>query len=311
MRIVFAGTPALSLPVLEALLQMPEAKVVGVVSQPDRKAGRGMRLVPSPVKQAALDADIDVTTPDRLRENETHLAWLQSKRPDALVVVAFGMLLPKSWLETPKHGAINVHASLLPRWRGAAPIERAILAGDTETGVCIMQMDEGLDTGGIYAEARVPIGPETTTGELRNSLLREGADLLTASLPGIVSGRLLCQPQSEDGVTYASKLKPCERNIDWLQSAGQVDRTVRAFAPVPGARTRLSGKWLKILAGEALASPSQLKPGEVRPDAGAMDVGCGEGIYRISSLQPEGKKAMYAKDFLHGIRNTSNLILGV
>jgi len=158
MRIVFAGTPALTLPVLQSLLHMPDAEVVGVVSQPDRKAGRGMRLLPSPVKQAALDTGIDVITPNSLRDNEQALAWLQSKKLDVLAVVAFGMLLPKSWLDTPKHGAINVHASLLPRWRGAAPIERAILAGDAETGVCIMRMDEGLDTGGVYAKAGFRLG---------------------------------------------------------------------------------------------------------------------------------------------------------
>jgi len=310
MRIVFAGTPALTLPVLQSLLQMPDAEVVGVVSQPDRKAGRGMRLAPSPVKQAALDAGIDVITPDSLRENEQALAWLQSKKPDVLIVIAFGMLLPKSWLDTPKHGAINVHASLLPRWRGAAPIERAILAGDEETGICIMRMDEGLDTGDIYAEARIPIGSETTAGELRDRLMREGAALLAASLPGIMDGRLVCRPQSEDGVTYASKLEAHERNIDWSQSAGQVGRTVRAFAPAPGSRTRLAGKWLKVLSGEPLDTENELQPGEVGLNSGHMDVGCGEGMYRILSLQPEGKKAMRTEDFLHGIRDTSNLTLG-
>ena len=310
MRIVFAGTPALTLPVLQSLLHMPDAEVVGVVSQPDRKAGRGMRLVPSPVKQAALDAGIDVITPDSLRENEQALAWLQSKKTDVLAVVAFGMLLPKSWLETPKHGAINVHASLLPRWRGAAPIERAILAGDAETGVGIMRMDEGLDTGGVYAESRIPIGPEATTGELRNHLMQEGAALLAASLPGIVDGCLVCRPQNIEGATYASKLESHERNIDWSQSAKQIGRTVRAFAPVPGARTRLSGKWLKLLSGEPLDRAHELQPGEVNLHAGHMDVGCGEGVYRILNLQPEGKKGMRTEDFLHGIHDTLNLILG-
>ena len=310
MRIVFAGTPALTLPVLQSLLHMPDAEVVGVVSQPDRKAGRGMRLLPSPVKQAALDTGIDVITPNSLRDNEQALAWLQSKKLDVLAVVAFGMLLPKSWLDTPKHGAINVHASLLPRWRGAAPIERAILAGDADTGVCIMRMDEGLDTGGVYAKARIPIGPETTAGELRSRLMQEGAALLATSLPRIVDGCLLCRPQSSEGVTYASKLESHERNIDWLQSAGQVDRTVRAFAPAPGARTRLAGKWLKLLSGEPLDMAHELQPGEVSLRSGHMEVGCGEGIYRILSLQPEGKKAMAAGDFLRGIHDISNFILG-
>jgi len=310
MRIVFAGTPACVLPVLESLRQMPGAEVVGIVSQPDRKAGRGMRLAPSPVKQAGLDADIDVITPDCIRENGAALAWLQSKRPDVLVVAAFGMLLPGEWLDAPLFGAINVHASLLPRWRGAAPIERAILAGDEETGVCIIRMDEGLDTGGVYAEARVSIGPETTAGKLRDRLMQKGASLLTASLPGIVNGRQVCRPQSESGITYASKLKPGDRAIDWSQTAIQVDRTVRAFAPVPGARTRLDGKWLKVLSGKPLGMDHAVQPGEVSFEAGNVDVGCGAGLYRISSLQPEGKKVMQARAFLRGIHNTSNLLLG-
>jgi len=310
MRIVFAGTPALTLPVLQSLLQVSGAELVGIVSQPDRKTGRGMRFVPSPVKQAALDADIDIITPDSLRENKEALAWLQSKKPDVLVVVAFGMLLPKSWLDTPKYGAINVHASLLPRWRGAAPIERALLAGDAETGICIMRMDEGLDTGGVYAEARIPIGPETTAGELRDRLMQEGAGLLAASLPGIADSCLVCRPQGEEGITYAAKLESHERNIDWSQSAEQVGRTVRAFAPAPGARTRLAGKWLKVLSGEPQDTAHELQPGEVSLRSGHLDAGCGEGIYRIFSLQPEGKKAMRTEDFLRGIHDTSNLTLG-
>jgi len=309
MRIVFAGTPAFVLPVLKSLRQISGAEVVGIVSQPDRKAGRGMRLAPSPVKQSGMDADIDVITPDDIRKNEAALAWLQSKRPDVLVVAAYGILLPGEWLDTPLSGAINVHTSLLPRWRGAAPIERAILAGDEETGVCIMRMDEGLDTGGVYAEARIPIGPESTAGELRNRLMQEGASLLTASLPGIVGGRLRCRPQSKSGATYAAKLRPADRVIDWSQPAIQVDRTVRAFAPVPGARTRLDGKWLKVLSGKPLDMDHAVQPGGVSFEAGNMDVGCGAGLYRISSLQPEGKKAMQAGAFLHGIHNRSNLLL--
>lgn len=162
MRVVFAGTPAFSVPCLEALLNAADVEVVGVVSQPDRPAGRGMRLTPSPVKQAALDAGFDVITPERLRGDAAALNWLKERQPDVLVVVAFGMILPVEWLETPRIAPLNVHASLLPRWRGAAPIERALLAGDAETGVCIMHMEQGLDTGGVYAVRHLPITFSTT-----------------------------------------------------------------------------------------------------------------------------------------------------
>jgi len=310
MRIVFAATPALALPVFESLLHMPSAEIVGIVTQPDRKAGRGMRLVPSPVKKAALDAGIEVIAPGSLRENKDALVWLRSRKPDVLVVVAFGVLLPKSWLDAPRHGAVNVHASLLPRWRGAAPIERAILAGDLETGVCIMHMDEGLDTGRIYAEARVPIGAETTAGELRENLMSEGAALLVITLPGIVDGSLACQPQSRDGVTYASKLSACDRDIDWSQNAQQIDRCVRAFAPVPGARSQLTGKWLKVLSGKPFGMKHKLQPGEVSLKSGNLDVGCGQGMFRILRLQPEGKKPMDTADFLRGWPGVAGVRLG-
>jgi len=310
MRVVFAATPALALPVLDALLRMPGADVAGVVSQPDRKSGRGMRLRPSPVRQAALEAGIDVMTPASLKNNTEALDWLHEKRPDVLVVVAFGMLLPKAWLDAPAHGAVNIHASLLPRWRGAAPIERAILAGDRETGVCIMRMDEGLDTGGIYACRRIPIGPETTAGELRTRLMQAGAGLLTEVLPRIVSGTLPCRPQAEQGVSYAAKLTASDRVIDWSQSALQVGRVVRAFAPVPGARTQLGGCWLKVLAGKPLDVSSRGRPGALCPEDGRMIVCCGEGCYDILRLQPEGRKPMAAADFLCGLRNADGLILG-
>ncbi|HKJ84198.1 MAG TPA: methionyl-tRNA formyltransferase [Mariprofundaceae bacterium] len=299
-RIVFAGTPAFSLPCLKALINADGMDVVGVVSQPDRRAGRGMKLLPSPVKQAALDAGIEVITPERLRGNDEAAAWLRGKAPDVLVVVAFGMLLPIPWLETPGHGAINVHASLLPRWRGAAPIERAMLAGDTETGVGIMRMEEGLDTGPVYAEARLPIADETTIDGLREALAEKGASLLVETLPQIVTGSLQPVPQDEARITYAAKLTAADRLIDWHESASRIDRTVRAFTPKPGARTKLNGKWIKVLRGEALVAGTSGAPGSISMDHDRLDVACGEGCYRIHTLQPEGKRAMDAEDFLRG-----------
>ena len=300
MKVVFAGTPAFSVGCLNALLHDDGVEVVGVVSQPDRRAGRGMKLTPSPVKQAALDAGIDVITPESLRDNGEALTWLKSKEADLLVVVAFGMILPKSWLDTPKVAPINVHASLLPRWRGAAPIERALLSGDAETGVGIMQMEEGLDTGGLYAESRIQIADKTTGSELWFALADMGAKLLVESLPGIVSGKLTPAPQDESRVTYAKKLTSKERVIDWSGSAGSIDRTVRCFSPRPGARTMFRGKWLKIVRGEVVDGSTDSSAGTVTDDK-LLDIACGDGsIYRMLEVQPEGKKAMPADAFLRG-----------
>jgi len=299
-KVVFAGTPAFSVGCLNALLSDSAVEVVGVVSQPDRKAGRGMKLTPSPVKKAALDAGIDVITPESLKNNSEALTWLKSKEADLLVVVAFGMILPKSWLDAPKVAPINVHASLLPRWRGAAPIERSLLAGDSQTGVGIMQMEEGLDTGGVYAESRIEIGAETTGSELWFALADMGAGLLIESLPGIVSGALMPAPQDESKVTYAKKLTNEERVIDWSDSAVSIGRIVRCFSPRPGARTMFRGKWLKIVSGEVVNGSTSLPVGTVVDDK-QLDIACSDGsIYRMLEVQPEGKKAMHADAFLRG-----------
>jgi len=314
-RVVFAGTPGFSVPCLQALIQAEGVEVVGVVSQPDSKAGRGMKLTPSAVKQAAIDAGIDVITPERLveqgRMNQPALDWLQDKRPDVLVVVAFGMLLPRPWLDAPKVAPVNVHASLLPRWRGAAPIERSLLSGDDRTGVCIMHMEEGLDTGGIYASREIPITAATLGSDLWFALAPQGADLLLETLPGIVAGTCSPVPQSAEGVTYAKKIRNEERIIDWQQSAAAVDRLVRCFSPRPGARTLCAGKWLKIIAGKPLAEHGKGQPGEVAAASEAFDVVCGDGaLYRITELQPEGKKPMAAGDFLRGSMLKMGDVLG-
>lgn len=299
-KVVFAGTPAFAVSCLHALIHSDDVDVVGVVSQPDRKSGRGMKLTPSPVKQVAVDAGIDVITPESLRDDDDALNWLKSKQADLLVVVAFGMILPKSWLDTPKIAPVNVHASLLPRWRGAAPIERALLAGDRETGVDIMQMEEGLDSGGVYAESRVSITDEMTGSELWSVLADTGAKLLIESLPGIVSGALMPEPQDESQTTYAKKLTNEERMIDWRCSAALIDRTVRCFSPRPGARTMFRGKWLKIIRGEVVEDSAGLSAGTVADDK-HLDIACADGsIYRVLQVQPEGKNVMHADAFLRG-----------
>ena len=300
-KVVFAGTPAFSVGCLNALMQADNVEVVGVVSQPDRKSGRGMKLTPSPVKKAALAAGIDVITPEKLRDNEKDLQWFQEKDCDVLVVVAFGMILPVSWLETPKVAPINIHASLLPRWRGAAPIERALLAGDKETGVCIMQMEEGLDTGGVYLEKRLPITAETTGVSLWADLQSLGAQALMESLPKIVLGELQPVIQGEDGVSYAKKITNEERIVDWVLEAGYIERLVRCFTPKPGVRTSYQGKVLKIIAGEVLSGTKHQQAGIVVDVKQGLDVSCGDGkVYRITQIQPEGKKAMNAADYLRG-----------
>ncbi|GAV20959.1 methionyl-tRNA formyltransferase [Mariprofundus micogutta] len=300
MRIVFAGTPGFSVPCLNALIEAEGMDVVGVVSQPDRKSGRGMKLSPTPVKQAAIDAGVDVITPEKIRDNDEALAWLESKQADMLVVVAFGMILPKSWLDAVTVAPVNVHASLLPRWRGAAPIERSLLAGDNETGVCIMQMEEGLDTGAVYACRTLPITAMTTGSELWFKLAPMGAALLVETLPKIAAG-LQPEPQQQAGVTYAKKITNEERIIDWSMSAAEVDRLVRCFSPRPGVRTMCNGKWLKLIAGELLPVTTDLNQGSVVAVDAALDISCSEAsVYRITELQPEGKKAMSAADFLRG-----------
>ena len=300
MRIVFAGTPGFSVPCLAALIEADGMDVVGVVSQPDRKSGRGMKLKPSAVKQAALDAGIDVITPEKLRDNDVALAWLASKQADILVVVAFGMILPKSWLDAVTIAPVNVHASLLPRWRGAAPIERALLAGDSETGVCIMQMEEGLDTGGVYARQVLPITDQTTGSELWFKLAPMGATLLIETLPKVAAG-LTPEPQIKDGITYAKKITNNERIIDWHQTASEIDRLVRCFSPRPGVRTKCKGKWLKLIAGAVLPDTGHGEEGSVVATDTGLDISCANApVYRITTLQPEGKKAMPATDFLRG-----------
>ena len=276
MRIVFAGTPGFSVPCLTALIDAEDMDVVGVVSQPDRKSGRGMRLTPSAVKQVAMDAGIDVITPESLRDNAEALAWLEGKRADVLVVVAFGMILPTTWLNAVQVAPVNVHASLLPRWRGAAPIERSLLAGDSETGVCIMQMEEGLDTGGIYARRTLPITAQTTGSELWFALAPMGAALLLETLPKIGTG-LQPEPQAEQGVTYAHKIRNEERIIDWTKNAAEIDRLVRCFSPRPGLRTHCKGKWLKLIAGEVLSATHCAESGSVLGTEHGLDIACAEG----------------------------------
>lgn len=297
LRIVFAGTPEFSVPPLQALIDS-EHQVVAVYTQPDRPAGRGRKLTPSPVKQQALDHNIPVFQPRTLRDQQA-VAELAALAPDLMVVVAYGLLLPPQVLAIPPLGCINIHASLLPRWRGAAPIQRAIEAGDRETGVSIMRMEEGLDTGPVYLQKSIPIGAEETGGSLHDRLSLLGAAALMEALPGIADGTLEPVPQREEEATYARKLDKKEAVIDWRQPAWRIERRVRAFNPWPVAHTRYENANLRIWEAHAIEGLAA-EPGTVMSATReGVDVATGEGLLRITRLQMPGKRAMSAADFIN------------
>jgi methionyl-tRNA formyltransferase len=297
MRVIFAGTPAFAVPSLLALVDCGH-KVVLALTQPDRPSGRGLAAAPSPVKVAAERLGIPVYQPERLRDPATHLPLLEA-RADVMVVAAYGLILPQAVLDIPRLGAVNVHASLLPRWRGAAPIQRALLAGDAETGACIMQMDAGLDTGGVLLRESIPITRTDTTATLHDKLAALGARLLPPALEGLELGTLHPLPQPQTGVTYAHKVDKGEARIDWRRTAAEIERQVRAFDPHPGASSGVGGTDVKIW--HATAEPHAGEPGLVTgagPDG--IVVGCGAGSLRILGLQRAGGRRLDPATFLRG-----------
>ncbi|MGE5147176.1 MAG: methionyl-tRNA formyltransferase [Candidatus Eiseniibacteriota bacterium] len=295
LRLVFMGTPDFAVPALGALREAGH-RIVAVYCQPPRPAGRGHKARLSPVQQAAEAAGLEVRTPVSLKDPAEQAAF-QALDADAAVVAAYGLILPKAILDAPRHGCLNIHASLLPRWRGAAPIQRAILAGDTETGVTIMQMDEGLDTGAVVLAQRVPITRETTSGALYETLAELGARLVVAALAGLVIGRLKPTPQPPGGVTYARKITPEEARLDWSRTAAELSRVVRAMAPTPGAWFELKGERVKVLAAE-VARGDAAAAGTALDDR--LTVACGQGALRLVTVQRAGKSAMAADAFLRG-----------
>ncbi len=301
MRIAYAGTPEFAVPPLAALLDSPH-RVVGVLTQPDRPKGRGRQVAASPVKQVALDRGIPVSQPRTLKD-ESSRADLAGWRPDALVVVAYGLILPQQVLDLPELGCLNIHASLLPRWRGAAPIQRAVLAGDRETGITIMRMNAGLDTGPILLQETVPLTAADTAGSLHKSLAERGARLLLEALAGLESATLQPMPQSTQGVTYAAKIEKSEAAIDWTRSAAEIDRQVRAFNLWPIADTQLDGEQLRIHAASvAFEGPSAgyAVPGTISvTDGGEVIVACGTGALRLLEVQRPGKRAIPAREWAH------------
>ena len=302
MRLVFAGTPEFAVPCLRAACD--KAEVVAVYTQPDRPAGRGRGLTPSPVKTEALARDIPVLQPENFRSAEAK-AQLRVLRPELMVVVAYGLILPQSVLDIPEHGCWNVHASLLPRWRGAAPIQRAIEAGDTRSGVCLMQMEKGLDTGPVLLSQTLDIGPDETGGQLHDRLSALGAQVLGDAL-GLLRAtiRLPPRPQPVEGVTYAHKLDKAEAKLDWSQPTHVLANKVRAFNPWPVAEALLDGERVRIHAAAALDEAHDRVPGSLlRASREGIDIACGQGVLRIHTLQRDGGKPVAAQDYCNARRD--------
>ena len=294
MRVVFAGTPAFAVPALDALVSARH-EVALVLTQPDRPAGRGMKLTPSPVAACALRHGLTVSRPPSLRTAEA-LAELREVAPEVMVVAAYGLLLPQAILDVPAKGCINIHASLLPRWRGAAPVHRAILAGDRETGVSIMRMEAGLDTGPVLLVRSIPIEAHETTGTLTDKLAALGATAIIEALERIDG--LSAQPQASAGVTYAAKVSKAEARVDWSRPAAELERQVRAFNPSPGAEATVGGIPMKLW--EVEATEDRFAPGEVSIGPSTVLVGCGSGSLRLAVVQRPGGRRMPIREFLQG-----------
>ncbi len=299
MRLVFAGTPDFAATALKALLNT-EHQVVGVYSQPDRPSGRGRKLTPSPVKQVALNANIPVFQPDSLKSEEAQQE-LRSLAPDVMIVAAYGLILPQAVLDIPRHGCLNIHASLLPRWRGAAPIQRAIEAGDSETGITIMQMDAGLDTGDMLLKSATPIHPTDTGGSLHDRLADLGGEAIVKALSELTAGKLQGEHQNDDQATYARKLSKEDGHLDWTEEATALQQRIRAFNPWPGTFTDAGDVRVRVHEAEVIDVTSDRHPGTVMSRSReGIDVACGLDVLRITRLQLPGSRAQSVSDLING-----------
>jgi methionyl-tRNA formyltransferase len=294
LRLIFMGTPDFAVPTLVELAARGHA-IAAVYTRAPKPAGRGMDLQETPVAREARKLGLQVRTPKTLRDEKAQ-AEFRALGADAAVVVAYGLILPQAVLDAPRHGCFNVHASLLPRWRGAAPINRAIMAGDRETGVTVMKMDAGLDTGAMAMTDRIAVGPDMTAGELHDALARLGADLMARALAAIERGSLTLTPQPAQGVTYAAKITNAETRIDWTKSARQVHDHIRGLSPHPGAWFDLGGARVKVL--RATLAEGSGAPGAVLDDR--LTIACGEGAVRLLRVQRAGRQPMSAEEFLRG-----------
>ena len=305
LKVLFAGTPEFAVPSLQALVDAGH-QVVAVYCQPDRPKGRGRKLQPSPVKQLALKLGLSVRQPEKFA-GEDQLQFIAEDQADILVVVAYGQILPESVLNKPRFGSVNVHASLLPRWRGAAPIHRAIINGDEQTGITVMQMDAGLDTGPMLLQESCVIGVNETTGQLHDRLAKLGAECLVKSVGQIEGGCVEATPQPEMGMTYAKKIDKSEAQIEWGSVALEINRLIRGLNPVPMAYSFLSGERIKVVGSQLSDVPVDAAPGEiVKVDPSGLSVATGDGVLVLTQLQPAGSKSMAVRDFL----NSRQLMVG-
>ncbi len=300
MRLVFAGTPETAVPALKALLESKH-EVVAAITRPDAPAGRGRKLTPSPVGLLAAEAGIEVLKPAKARDPE-FLDRLREIGPDCCPVVAYGALIPRIALDIPRHGWINLHFSLLPAWRGAAPVQRAVLHGDEITGAATFQIEESLDTGPVFGVVTEPILPGDTSGELLGRLAETGAHLLVATMDGVEEGELEPRPQPVDGVSVAPKLTPDDAHVDWTMAAMHIDRLVRACTPAPGAWTTFRGERLKLGPVRPAPDAEGLAPGELRATKAETLVGTGTHPVSLGEVQPQSKKPMAAADWARGVR---------
>jgi methionyl-tRNA formyltransferase len=307
LRIIFAGTPDFAVPALAALIGAGH-QIVLVLTQPDRPSGRGMKLKASPVKELALQHQIEVFQPQTLKD-ATAQTHIQAALADVMIVAAYGLIIPTNVLAMPRLGCYNIHASLLPRWRGAAPIQRSLLAGDKETGVTIMEVVPALDAGAMVSKGVLPITVQDTAQTLHDGLAKIGADLMLDAMVALSkNGHLPSTPQDESLVTYAAKLQKSEADIDWSQSADFISRQVRAFNPFPVAQTTLDGEVLRIWMATALAGSA--KAGKIVEATNSLQVGCGEGILNIEEVQLPGGKRLKVRDFLAGRQSAGVQLLG-
>lgn len=312
-KVIFFGTPDFSVPTLKALLQDPQYDVRAVVTQPDKPAGRGFELKPTPVKVAAQASGITVLQPVSIKKTLNEFLTEVSKLGpfDIGIVIAFGQILPQAVLDLPNHGCLNLHASLLPKWRGAAPIQRAIIAGDKVTGVCLMRMQASLDTGPVYSHIEVQITPKDNFATLHDKLSKTSAEITMRDLSGVMNGNLSAKAQDHPNATYANKITNEDAVIDWHQSAENLHNLARGLDPAPGAFTLLAGKRLKIFSGMPLDTNTQSAPGEISlVEKSYFEVGCGSGTYRVMEVQLEGKKRMPCSDFLKGCTLNKGMCLG-
>ncbi|MFR9674149.1 methionyl-tRNA formyltransferase [Streptomyces sp. TR02-1] len=301
MRLVFAGTPEVAVPALDALLASDRHEVAAVVTRPDARAGRGRHLVASPVAQRAREAEIEVLRPRSPRDPD-FLARLAALAPDCCPVVAYGALLPREALDIPAHGWVNLHFSLLPAWRGAAPVQHALLAGDEMTGASTFRIEESLDSGPVYGVLTERVRPADTSGDLLTRLAFAGAGLLAATMDGIEDGTLEAVPQDSEGVSFAPKITVDDARVDWTAPALRVDRVVRGCAPAPGAWTTFRGERLKVRAAEPAPEHTGAAPGEIVAGKKEVLVGTGSHAVRLLWVQPQGKKPMKAADWARGVR---------